>query len=225
LKRRGRSPPAAAAAFLPKDGGVRYEESLSRLSTFFPFWLLVACESGYLPPALSYPPPPTTTGHHPAPRLPSREQPEAQCEELGVGEHRPAGAESATSGPLERRIPRQTQAFAGLVQHDDDGIVFKDEEGTGADRLMAPRLQQKLQALGSLVERQWPGVKLRVTEAWDEDGEHAEQSLHYEGRAADMTTSDRDAQKLGCLAGLALRAGFDWVYREGATHVHASVAR
>lgn len=143
---------------------------------------------------------------------------------LAPGEYWPPAPEAETAGPLQRRVEREHPEFSGLVACELPQVVFKDEEQTGADRLMTPRLVARMKRLARAVDRRWPGMRLRVTEAWDEDGEHSASSLHYEGRAVDLTTSDLDRGKLGELAAMATEAGFDWVYFER-SHVHASVRR
>lgn len=145
--------------------------------------------------------------------------------ELVQGQRVPDAAEAFAVGALEAPVRRNAAGFARLVRYDRPGVVFKDEEGTSADRMMTPRLRDHVARLGALVSREWPELALRVTEAWDDGREHGDASIHYEGRAADITTSDVDAKKLGRLARLSVDAGFGWVYYESPSHVHVSVAR
>jgi hypothetical protein len=148
-----------------------------------------------------------------------------QRSQLSIGERVPNRPEAQVVGVADQPVRRGTSAFARLGACDDCPFVFKDEERNASDRRMTPRLRQSLLRLSRLVQQTWPKVELRVTEAWDDRREHGDGSVHYEGRAADITTSDQDPKKLGKLAALAVQAGFDWVYYEDATHVHVSVKR
>jgi hypothetical protein len=157
-------------------------------------------------------------GHHRRASAPAAVHP------LPVGVSYPPGLESRNSGRMSSRVRRRSHRFSQLTRARGP-IEYKDEEGTGADRMMMPELRARVERLSQLVRQEWGSVRLRVTEAWDEQGEHGPRSLHYEGRAVDLTTSDLDSRKLGRLAALAVRAGFDWVYFESRYHVHASVRR
>jgi hypothetical protein len=141
---------------------------------------------------------------------------------LTLGQKAPNQSEAASVGAFHGQVPRNSSS---LVKNSNTDIVFLNDEGNDDDRFMTRRLKEKTDILAGLVMQEWPGVKLRVTDAWDEGSGHASTSRHYEGRAVDLTTFPRDRSKLGRLCGLAVEAGFDWVYYENNQHIHVSVIR
>jgi hypothetical protein len=149
----------------------------------------------------------------------------AQKQQTGpsVGD-KSAPTEVGAVGAQGGTIARDSERFKNeLVKNENPNVVFKDEEGSGADRMMTPRLRDGLDTLAAKVQQEWPGTKLRVDEAWDENAEHGAGSYHYEGRAADLTVDDQDPKKLARLYELARESGLDWVYYEDSRHVHVSV--
>src|SRR5207253_1116952 len=102
---------------------------------------------------------------------------------------------------------------------------FLTSPGLPEDHYMQAPVKDALVTLADLVQTQWPNVLVRVTEAYDAEGEHSTDgpggSFHYDGRAVDLTTSDLDSTKLSRLAYLAHCAGFAWALNE-TNHVHAS---
>ena len=136
----------------------------------------------------------------------------------------PDKSEALAVGPIKSKIKRGDSRFKSeLIRYPHNNVVFKDEEKSGSDYMMTPPLAECLNILAGLVSKEWPGLKLRVTEAWDENNEHSPTSTHYEGRSADITISDRDRKKLGRLGALAVEAGFHWVFYEDQYHVHVSM--
>ncbi|XP_013386061.1 uncharacterized protein LOC106155673 [Lingula anatina] len=108
--------------------------------------------------------------------------------------------------------------------------ISDDNWSSCADRMMAPKMVFLIRRLAALVYQTWPdddsdtkgaGIQwLKLLEAWDEptsshpQGQHGNSSLHYEGRAAELTLKKSNPTKIQELARLARCAGFDHVRQE-----------
>ncbi len=142
--------------------------------------------------------------------------------------------QTEVTGPMICRIERDSCAYHYLIGDLNPAIIYKQEEEPPYNRediLMHPAMILPLSRLSKLVIEEWGGaVNLRVTDAYDSLLEHdlnqseakRKQSLHFEGRAIDLTTSPIDINLYPRLCALAHCAGFDWVQNEG-DHCHAAV--
>lgn len=142
--------------------------------------------------------------------------------------------ERSASTPMICHLQRDSCGYYQLVGILDPAIVFKQEEEwpyATEDILMHPAMLTPLSRLNRLVQAEWGSAyQLRVTESYDSLLEHdppeseprSRYSLHYEGRAIDLTTWPVDQSLYGRLCALAYCAGFDWVQHEG-HHCHASI--
>jgi len=138
----------------------------------------------------------------------------------------PNKVEHDAVGLMTSPIKRDSDDFKKLTKNDNPDVVFKDPD----NHLMTAALSAKVDALAELVKKEWPGKKLRISEAWADpagadNDPHMKSSMHREARAVDISVSDKDGAKLGRLARLAVDAGFGWVFYEDELHVHASVAK
>lgn len=146
------------------------------------------------------------------------------AQEFVVGQKWPGNKEADFSGESVQSTSGET--LQDCVNQSSSNLpIFKFEEGNFTDVKSTDNLCKAIISLNQKVIQEWGnGIVLRITEAYDQDGEHSIYSLHNEGRAADMTTSDRDINKLGRLAYLARESGFSWVYYEH-NHIHGSVKK
>lgn len=206
-------------------------------------FLLSACASTQAKtmttPAASATPSPTPTI---IPLTTPTTRPEAVCPlpDLYTGQHISASGsytqtQVAAAGPMLCRIEPGSCGYHRLVGNLDSTIVFKREEAPPLDEediLMHPAMILPLYRLNKLVLAEWKGeVWLRVTDAYDSLLEHdlgqadenRKSSLHFEGRAIDLTTWPIEPNRYGRLCSLAHCAGFDWVHNEG-DHCHAAIS-
>jgi len=140
----------------------------------------------------------------------------------------------SAAGRMVCRIEPDSCAYFMLVGNFDSTIIFKGEEippYNQEDNLMHPAMLLPVSRINEFVKDEWDGeMTLRVTEAYDSRLEHnleqpdldSRASLHFEGRAIDLTLWPNDRNNYSRLCALAHCAGFDWVHNEG-NHCHAAI--
>ncbi len=136
-----------------------------------------------------------------------------------------------------------------LIKYPYDNISFKNEEGwtsvynrnpeiwinplidDDSDYYMTPLLAEKVNELQNKLENMSQRFIIRITDAYDYNLEHKRsyyRSLHYTGRAADITIYDTyrcmtRVDLLPLLYMMCKEVGFDFILYHKGSHIHASV--
>ncbi|MCH7587950.1 MAG: hypothetical protein IIC78_07945 [Chloroflexi bacterium] len=159
---------------------------------------------------------------------------------FAADERRPTHAESGTVEQIAAEIKYEDWNYKSLLEYTDvPGVTYwlndKDQDlpnGNRENHYMQRELVPVLEKIAELAEKEQ--IDLWVTDAWDQDNGHANNSRHYEGRALDLDfpcggcTVQKDQAGLGRLAYLAEKAlnalGIEnyWIWHEF-THVHISI--
>ncbi|KFQ92208.1 Sonic hedgehog protein, partial [Nipponia nippon] len=111
------------------------------------------------------------------------------------------------SGRYEGKITRNSERFKELTPNYNPDIIFKDEENTGADRLMTQVEPQRYLYLCLLTSLSNPKGRICLS--------------IFESPPLSLSPSSPRPSKLGYR--LPAEAGFDWVYYESKAHIHCSV--
>lgn len=221
--------------------GVMFSVVIPALLLFLTACATTQAQSAATPTPLPTPSPTATAVPTATPTLTPTPVPESACPlpNLYAGQHISAGGsytqtQTAAAGPMHCRIEPGSCGYHRLVGNVDPSIVFKQEEEPPFDEediLMHPAVILPLYRLNELVQAEWGGsYRLRVTDAYDsllehdlgQPDENRKISLHFEGRAIDITTWPIDTSRYARLCALAHCAGFDWVHNEG-DHCHAAI--
>lgn len=145
------------------------------------------------------------------------------ADDLTVGQKVPDMTGPEAAGATTGAIAQDSSQYQLLLLDLDNPDFAFDP---GVTRKATARLREKLNTLATLVQQEWPGVRLNINAAWDPADTHSSHSMHHEGRAADLGTSDKDKKhKYGRLGRLAVNAGLDFVFYEDENHIHAAVAK
>uniref|UniRef100_A0A4W3I343 Hedgehog protein n=1 Tax=Callorhinchus milii TaxID=7868 RepID=A0A4W3I343_CALMI len=150
-----------------------------------------------------------------------RRRPPRKLTPLAYKQYIPNVAEKTlgASGRYEGKITRNSERFKELTPNYNPDIIFKDEEDSGADRLMTQVQQPGLMNLSSL-GHVWKGLKIVLSQAFEEIGANSLPTLRSHKLSIEVSTSQRRRKKKTQAVQTAGEAGNRWMFRISLSRLH-----